>query len=92
MKDNVNNYWGTAPDKGSMTGPILGSLNASTLSDIHGNNTETRRDTNSDDYWLSSLASSGQVCASSDFLLETFHVVNSWDTDALCPQWLSILP
>ncbi|KAH6647435.1 pectate lyase superfamily protein-domain-containing protein [Truncatella angustata] len=58
MKDNVNNYWGTAPDKGSMTGPVLGSLNESALEAIHGAKQE--RD-NSDDYWLSSLGSIGSM-------------------------------
>lgn len=63
MKDNINNYFGTAPDKGSMTGPILASLNSSTLAEIHGGNglqtIESRQ--NTDDFWLSSLGSDGQV-------------------------------
>ncbi|KAI1735147.1 pectate lyase superfamily protein-domain-containing protein [Xylaria scruposa] len=56
MRDNVNNYFGTAPDQGSLNGPILGPLNASTLASIHGT-TETRQD---DGYWLASLGSLGQ--------------------------------
>lgn len=63
MKDNVNNYFGSAPDKGSMTGPILGALNATTLAEIHGGNdvhtVESRQ--NTDGFWLSSLGSEGQV-------------------------------
>lgn len=74
MKDNVNNYWGTAPDKGSMTGPVLGPLNASTLSSIHGGNMNTRRDSDSDSYWLSSLASAGEV--SIFMVLHRIHLYN----------------
>lgn len=60
MKDNINNFWGTAPDKGSLAGPVLGPLNSTMLDDIHGGRKEARQD-NSDDYWLSSLGSLGSV-------------------------------
>lgn len=60
MKDNVNNYWGSAPDKGSLTGPILGPLNASTLDAIHGSHDIHAR-ANTDNFWLSSLGSAGAV-------------------------------
>lgn len=56
MRDNINNYFGTAPDRGSLNGPILGPLNASALARIHGTS-ETRQD---DGYWLASLGSLGQ--------------------------------
>lgn len=59
MKDNVNNYFGTAPDHGSMKGPVLESLNSSMLVEIHGGKLQGRA--NSDDYWLSTLGSAGQV-------------------------------
>lgn len=68
MKDNVNNYWGSAPDKGSLTGPVLGPLNGSTLGSMHGGNTTTAANKvarpNSDDFWLSSLGSAGKVSIS----------------------------
>jgi glucan 1,3-beta-glucosidase len=66
MKDNVNNYFGTAPDKGSLTGPVLGALNGSTLAAIHGDK-HTRQ--NSDSFWLSSLASAGEVSILINFSL-----------------------
>ncbi|KAL2827770.1 pectate lyase superfamily protein-domain-containing protein [Aspergillus cavernicola] len=53
---DVNNYFGTAPDQGSLNGPILELLNASTLAEIHGT-IETRQ---GDGYWLASLGSAGQ--------------------------------
>ncbi|KAI3333006.1 pectate lyase superfamily protein-domain-containing protein [Ustulina deusta] len=56
IRQDVNNYFGTAPDRGSLNGPILGPLNASALARIHGA-TETRQD---DGYWLASLGSLGQ--------------------------------
>jgi glucan 1,3-beta-glucosidase len=55
MRDNVNNFFGSAPDKGSMTGPILRPLNATTEVKMHDH---TRRAT-TDDYWLSSLGPDG---------------------------------
>jgi glucan 1,3-beta-glucosidase len=58
MKDNVNNCFGTAPDKGSLTGPVFGTLNGSTLATIHGDKHSRQ---NSDSYWLSSLGSAGEV-------------------------------
>lgn len=58
MKSNVNNHFGTAPDKGSMNGPVLGLGNATTMSELHG--VVVQAD-NSDDYWLSSYGSAGQV-------------------------------
>jgi glucan 1,3-beta-glucosidase len=60
MKDNVNNYWGAAPDKGSLTGPVLGPLNATTLHDMHPGRQKMARD-NSDSYWLSTLGKAGSV-------------------------------
>jgi glucan 1,3-beta-glucosidase len=66
MKDNVNNYFGTAPDKGSLTGPVLGTLNESTLAAIHGDKHARQ---NSDNYWLSSLGSAGKVIISIFFSL-----------------------
>ncbi|KAI0902741.1 pectate lyase superfamily protein-domain-containing protein [Ustulina deusta] len=56
IRQDVNNYFGTAPDRGSLNGPIPGLLNASALARIHGA-TETRQD---DGYWLASLGSFGQ--------------------------------
>ena len=58
MKDNVHNYFGSAPDRGSLTGPVLGPLNATMELALHG--TIHARD-NGDNYWLSSLGSHGQV-------------------------------
>ena len=58
MRDNVNNYWGTAPDKGSMKGPVLGHLNSSEVAAVHKDVVNL---TNSDDYWLSTLGSAGMV-------------------------------
>ncbi|KAI0103923.1 pectate lyase superfamily protein-domain-containing protein [Nemania sp. FL0031] len=55
MKDNVNNYWKSAPDKGTMNGPVLGSSNSSR---IQGPNAAAD---NSDSYWLSSLGSAGSM-------------------------------
>ncbi|OOF92665.1 glycoside hydrolase family 55 protein, partial [Aspergillus carbonarius ITEM 5010] len=52
MKDNVNNFYGTAPDRGRQKGPVLGSLNATT----HG---LMEASDNTDDYWLSSMGSAG---------------------------------
>ncbi len=43
IRQDVNNYFGTAPDRGSLNGPIPGLLNASALARIHGA-TETRQD------------------------------------------------
>ncbi|KAF5855169.1 hypothetical protein ETB97_009769 [Aspergillus alliaceus] len=57
MKDNVHNYFGSAPDHGSLTGPVLGPLNATILSSLQ--NTLTAQ-YNGDGYWLSSLGSKGQ--------------------------------
>ncbi|KAE8399665.1 pectate lyase superfamily protein-domain-containing protein [Aspergillus pseudonomiae] len=57
MKDNVHNYFGSAPDRGSLTGPVLGPLNATMELALHG--TIHARD-NGDNYWLSSLGSHGQ--------------------------------
>lgn len=54
MKDNVNNFYGTAPDRGRQKGPVLGSLNATT----HG---LMEASDNTDDYWLSSMGSAGVV-------------------------------
>lgn len=65
MKDNVNNFFGSAPDHGSMVGPILGPMNASAISDMHGSLHE--RDSDSDDFWLSSLGSNGQVRVNETF-------------------------
>jgi len=59
MNNNINNQFGTAPDKGSMTGPILGPLNSSALTEIHGGNLQARL--NTDDFWLSTVGSAGQV-------------------------------
>ncbi|PYI31826.1 pectin lyase-like protein [Aspergillus indologenus CBS 114.80] len=53
MRDNVNNFFGSAPDQGSMTGPVLTPLNATADAKMH----HARRST--DDYWLSSLGSDG---------------------------------
>lgn len=38
MRDNINNQWGTAPDKGTLAGPVLEPLNSSVYSAIHGDN------------------------------------------------------
>lgn len=59
MKDNTNNFWGSAPDKGSLEGPILVPINESMLDSIHGGEIRIRQ--NADSYWLSSLGSAGQV-------------------------------
>ncbi|KAI0410472.1 pectate lyase superfamily protein-domain-containing protein [Xylaria grammica] len=55
MKDNVNNYWKSAPDKGTMNGPVLASSNGSR---VQAPKVTTD---NSDDYWLSSLGSAGSM-------------------------------
>ncbi|KAJ5201484.1 uncharacterized protein N7498_006147 [Penicillium cinerascens] len=59
MKDNVNNFFGSAPDHGSMAGPVLGPMNSSMITDMHGS--IHTRDSDSDDYWLSNLGSKGQM-------------------------------
>jgi glucan 1,3-beta-glucosidase len=64
MKNNINNYWGAAPDKGSLTGPVLEPLNSSMLSVLHSSNESLAHigaRQNSDGYWLSSLGSAGTV-------------------------------
>lgn len=61
MKDNVKNYFGTAPDKGSLNGPILGQLDSKTLSEIHHNSTYHARESGGDGYWLSTLGSLGRM-------------------------------
>ncbi|KAH6656455.1 pectate lyase superfamily protein-domain-containing protein, partial [Truncatella angustata] len=53
---DVNNFFKTAPDRGSLNGPILEPLNTSVLNQIHGTK-ETRQD---DSYWLASLGGVGQ--------------------------------
>ncbi|KAI1076806.1 pectin lyase-like protein [Whalleya microplaca] len=64
MKNNINNREGTAPDKGVLTGPVLGPLNASILQAIHGGHHEDssqaqkRQNTNCDS-WICQLASKG---------------------------------
>jgi hypothetical protein len=58
MKDNVNNYFGTAPDRGSMIGPVLGSINST---DSLFNNSRIHPRSNTDNYWLSSMGSEGKV-------------------------------
>jgi hypothetical protein len=58
MRDNVNNYFGTAPDRGSMTGPVLVSANSSGPSSNHS---MIHARSNTDDYWLSSMGSEGKV-------------------------------
>lgn len=35
MRDNVNNQYGTAPDKGTLQGPVLEAINASQYNIIH---------------------------------------------------------
>jgi glucan 1,3-beta-glucosidase len=66
MKDNVNNYFGVAPDKGFLTGPVLGPLNASTLAHIHGHSNASshhsnKRQDTGDPFWLADLGSMGQM-------------------------------
>jgi glucan 1,3-beta-glucosidase len=51
MKDNVNNFFGTAPDKGSLTGPVLGPLNSTVLNEIHHHAKVNTRQTPGDGYW-----------------------------------------
>lgn len=58
MKDNANNYFGTAPDRGSMTGPVLGSINST---DLPSNSSRLQSRSNTDDYWLSSMGGEGKV-------------------------------
>ena len=58
MKDNANNYFGTAPDCGSMTGPVLGSINST---DLPSNSSRLQSRSNTDDYWLSSMGGEGKV-------------------------------
>lgn len=61
MGDNVNNFFGTAPDMGSLQGPVLESPNSSTREKIHHNLTLEERQSTWDGYWLSSLGSLGQM-------------------------------
>ncbi|KAF7172832.1 hypothetical protein CNMCM5623_004961 [Aspergillus felis] len=59
MKDNVNNFFGSAPDHGSMTGPVLGPVNSTVNGQRHGMVLAAK--VSSDDYWLSSLGSVGSM-------------------------------
>ncbi|KAJ6782792.1 hypothetical protein PWT90_04149 [Aphanocladium album] len=73
-KNNINNQEGAAPDKGVLYGPVLGSLNDTLLSLIHGNETENYFDNpeshaqaptagaaaaQAGSYWLGELAKKG---------------------------------
>jgi glucan 1,3-beta-glucosidase len=60
MKDNVNNFFGSAPDKGSLTGPVLAPLSEKLLEEIYPSNSslEARQ---SSSYWLASVGSAGQM-------------------------------
>lgn len=60
MKDNVNNFFGSAPDKGSLTGPVLSPLNETMLHDIHSMNVSLEA-RSSGGYWLASVGSSGKM-------------------------------
>jgi hypothetical protein len=57
MVDNQHNYFGAAPDKGILNGPVTVAANVSeiliTTPELH-NGTLSARD-NSDDFWLSSI-------------------------------------
>jgi hypothetical protein len=71
MKDNINNYFGSAPDAGVLAGPVLTPLNNSMLSEIHivsnssapssttGETTKEKRA--GDGYWLSTAGTAGKV-------------------------------
>jgi hypothetical protein len=72
MKDNVNNYFGSAPDRGSMKGPVLAPLNSTQLHNMH---TKIQSRSNTDDYWLSTMGSEGQV--------STHHLLLLFLTQAL---------
>ncbi|KAI0397046.1 pectate lyase superfamily protein-domain-containing protein [Xylariaceae sp. FL0594] len=56
MKDNVNNYWKSAPDKGSRRAPVLESPGGARIQTTPD---EGRTSASSDNYWLSSLGSAG---------------------------------
>ncbi|KAI1378301.1 pectin lyase-like protein [Hypoxylon crocopeplum] len=72
-RNDINNRFGTAPDKGILTGPVLGSLDDNLQNDLHRNSPSligisqnaSRRDPQHeapfDDYWLSSLGFKGQM-------------------------------
>ncbi|GFF54115.1 hypothetical protein IFM58399_09743 [Aspergillus lentulus] len=59
MKDNVNNFFGSTPDHGSMTGPVLGPVNSTVNGERHGLILAAK--VSSDDYWLSSLGRAGSM-------------------------------
>jgi hypothetical protein len=64
MVNPILNGYDAVPDKGSLTGPILASLNTSELFDLHNGSASTagiNTRQNSDNFWLSSLASAGTV-------------------------------
>ena len=89
MQDNVNNYFGTAPDHGSLTGPVLGQTNVTR----HG--TLRLTEATADDYWLSSLGSAGQVSLSGSPRLHPFprpQTDQVTHPDALCRLGIPILP
>jgi glucan 1,3-beta-glucosidase len=81
MKNNINNYWGVAPDKGSLTGPILAPLNSSELHDLHNGSASTagiNARQNSDGFWLSSLGSAGTVSTSWKPVVNGHNLGTSW--------------
>lgn len=62
MRDNVNNYFGTAPDKGTLDGPVLGTPGVGHQNDTrHADFLSQASQSSSDDYWLSVLGSAGSM-------------------------------
>ncbi|KAI0002790.1 pectin lyase-like protein [Xylariaceae sp. FL0662B] len=72
-KNNINNQFGTAPDKGLLDGPVLGPLNSDFLHDLHRHSPslleisqnssqgEPKSGLVDDDYWLARLGPKGQM-------------------------------
>ena len=73
MENNINNFFGTALDKGSMTGPILEPLDESTMDKISWTNQTLETRANTEDFWLSSLGSAGQVSIATSTRREPGH-------------------